>query len=91
MQYPSRCFGFFFDFRKRLFESYSFLFTQSGGKQEFQTSRSIDWGWYHFLMALANNNVFDLERAEQLPIHKALMFLTYRKEQEEKAIKGLKR
>jgi len=84
------CDGFFLDFEKRLIDNFSFLFTTKGDKQTFQTSRSIDWGWYHYLIELSNNDVFKLDEAGKLPIEKALMFLMYRKDQAEQQVKQIK-
>jgi hypothetical protein len=81
---------FFFDYQQRIISNFSFLFTSSGGEQKFQTSRTIDWGWYHYLFELSGGNIFQLDKAGEIPIEKALMFLMYKKDQAEQQIKSIK-
>tara|TARA_R110002096_G_scaffold222161_2_gene411005 strand:- start:237 stop:488 length:252 start_codon:yes stop_codon:yes gene_type:complete len=79
------------DFEKRVITNFAYLFEQKGEKETFKTSRTIEWGWYHFLIELANDDVLKLDAVGEIPIEKALLFLMYRKDKNEQQTNRLKK
>ena len=72
---------FFLDFRERLFEQYSSIF--SGGQSTDKQQRfSKKWGWYSILMVLANDDVLKIDQATEIGIGKCFTYLAYIKDKE---------
>ena len=72
------------DFRLSTYRSYSGLF---GLNEEGQAeddgeydAQSIQKGWYKVLVDLSDNNVHQLDNTTDLPLYKALTFMSLRKE-----------
>ena len=84
---------FFFEFRNRIVENYSGLFTQSAADIErgsFSQGFGKKWGWYQSIHSLAKGDVFKIDKATRTNLHKAMMWLEFEKDKsdlEERMIK----
>ena len=84
---------FFFEFRDRIVENYSGIFTQSSRDIEtgsFNQGFGKKWGWYQSIYSLAKGDVFKIDKATETNLHKAMMWLEFEKDKsdlEERMIK----
>ena len=72
---------FFFDFNQRLTELYPELY-QSGGGSQSQAIANFGkkWGWYSSIYQLAQGDIFRFDDVAKLPLHKALLMLSFEAE-----------
>lgn len=90
----ARCSAFFFDFRKRITDSFPTLFGESNGEvnefsEEYQFTKQ--WGWYGSLYALSQGDITRFETVARLPIRQCLTYLAFEKQKNEIEINKLKK
>ena len=73
---------FFFDYRQRIIDAYTPIFEaeSTDGKQKFQTSTSINWGWYEALFTLSGGDITKFEEVSRINVDTALTFILYLKD-----------
>ena len=84
---------FFFEFRDRVVENYSGLFTQTSRDIErsgYEQGFGKKWGWYQSIYSLAKGDVFKIDEATKINIHKAMMWLEFEKEKSDLESKLIK-
>ena len=67
---------FFFDFRRKISEDFSQLFTTTGNETTEGVSMHSKWGWYNILYSLANS-ILDIDKITKIPILETLTYLAY--------------
>ena len=65
--------AFFLEYKKQLLEDFAAIF---GEGSERKTVAS-EWGWYHTLSQMADNDIEKIERLTKLPITQVLFHLSY--------------
>jgi hypothetical protein len=65
--------GFFLDYKKRLLENFAAIFGEGGDRK----TLASEWGWYHTLSQMAENDIEKMERITRLPITQILTHLSY--------------
>jgi hypothetical protein len=65
--------AFFLDYKKRLLEDFSAIFGEGGGRK----TVASEWGWYHILSQMADNDLEKIERLTSKPITQVLFHLSY--------------
>ena len=70
--------GFFLDYRKTTYQTFDIVFSRKESENKtFQNKSSINWGWYHIIQNLAQNDVLKINEVLKLKANEALFHLSY--------------
>ena len=86
---------FFLEFKERIAEAYSELFSESDPSQSATASAGFaaKWGWYQSIYGITNGDIMKFDEVTKLNLHKCLQHLAFEKDkyQLEKSMINAKR
>jgi len=76
---------FFLEFKERIIETYSELFTESTRREIATASDSFNqkWGWFQSIYGLSNGDIRNFEEVTKLKLHQCLYMLSFEKDKME--------
>ena len=85
MFYRYGCFSFFLQFKKRITETYTELFENSGpgGDSTRFEGFAKKWNWYQSIYTLSQGNIRKLNEVTKINVHTCLTMLAFEKDKME--------